>query len=255
MIQRLRNVRRKKLRRMETKLRTIIVGDIHGCIDEFNELIRKVSYNPKEDRLILLGDLIDRGPESLAVLDKARKMNLECVMGNHEHKFMKWYRSQGSRVDVYDRKDYYSRMSDEDIQYIANMPTYIELEDVIVVHAGLKPGILLSNQTKDDLMYLRYTDADRRFVSLKKINKLGKEATGAKFWTEFWYGPKNVVYGHNVHSFDEPLIEERVPGVTCYGIDTGCCFGGHLTVLIWETKEIVQVKAKRTYYESSYEVR
>src|SRR5208282_120539 len=156
---------------------TIIVGDIHGCIVEFNELLKKVSYNPQEDRLILLGDLIDRGPESLAVLEKARKMDVECVMGNHEHKFVKWYRSQGSRVDVYDRRDYYSKMSDEDVQYIVNMPTYIELEDVIIVHAGLKPGILLSNQTKDDLMYLRYTDSDRRFISLKKINKLGKEET------------------------------------------------------------------------------
>src|SRR5271168_1227728 len=159
---------------METK-RTIIVGDIHGCIDEFEELIETISYDPKMDRLILLGDLIDRGPDSIAVVKKAREMNLECVMGNHEHKFIKWFRSQGSRVDVYDRRDYYSKLSDQDIQYIVNMPTYIELDDVIVVHAGLKPGISLSSQTKDDLLYLRYTDYDRKFISLKKINKIGKE--------------------------------------------------------------------------------
>ncbi len=240
---------------MEVKKRTIFVGDIHGCIDEFEELLEKLSYDASNDRLILLGDLLDRGPDSVAVVKKARAMNLECVMGNHDYKFMKWYRSQGSRADVYDRKDYYNQLSDEDIQYIANMPTYIELEDVIAVHAGLKPGILLSNQKKDDMMYLRYTDASRKFISLKTINKVGKEAAGAMFWTEFWYCPKSVVYGHNVHSFDEPLIEEKAPGVTCYGLDTGCCFGGKLTALIWETKEIVQVQAKKVYYQSNYEVR
>ena len=239
---------------METK-RTIIVGDIHGCIDEFNELIEKVNYDPTKDRLMLLGDLVDRGPDSVAVVRRAREMGLKCVMGNHEHKFVKWFRSQGSRVDVYDRRDYYGQFDDQDINYIMNMPTAIELEDVIIVHAGLKPGIPLSSQTKDDLMYLRYTDDDRKFISLKKINKLGKEALGARYWTEFWTGPKSVVYGHNVYSYDDPLIEERGSGITCYGIDTGCCFGGRLTALIWETKEIVQVQAKRTYYRSDFSIR
>lgn len=239
---------------METK-RTIFVGDVHGCIDEFNELLKKLSYDPKNDRLILLGDLIDRGPNSVAVVRKAREMKLECVMGNHEHKYIKWFRTQGTRVDVYDKKAFYNDLSDQDIVYLHDMPLYIELEDVVAVHAGLKPGISISNQTKDDLMYLRYTDSDRKFISLKKINKLGKEATGAKFWTEFWQGPKSVVYGHNVHSYENPQIEEVAPGVMCYGIDTGCCFGGHLTALIWETKEIVQVKAKRAYYTSDFEIR
>ena len=66
---------------METK-RTIIVGDVHGCIDEFDELVNLVSYDKTRDRLILLGDLIDRGPDSVAVVKRAREMNLECVMGN-----------------------------------------------------------------------------------------------------------------------------------------------------------------------------
>lgn len=239
---------------METK-RTIFVGDVHGCLVELNELLEKLSYDPKQDRVILLGDLIDRGPDSVAVVAKAREMKLECLMGNHEHKFIKWFRSQGTRVDFYDKRDYYGRLSDQDIGYIHDMQLYIELDDIIAVHAGLKPGISISNQTKDDLMYLRYTDSDRKFISLKKINKLGKEATGAKFWTEFWSGPKSVVYGHNVHSYEDPLIEETAPGVFCYGIDTGCCFGGRLTALIWETREIVQVQAKRAYYQSDFTIR
>ncbi len=239
---------------MEIK-RHIFIGDIHGCLEEFDELLQKISYNPNSDRVILLGDLIDRGPDSVGVVQRARELRLECVMGNHEHKFIKWFRSQGTRVDVYDRRDFYSKLSDQDIAYIQDMPLYIELDDVVAVHAGLKPGIALSNQSKDDLMYLRYTDSDRRFISLKKISKLGKEETGAVFWTQFWHGPKSVVYGHNVHSYETPLIEEISPGVTCYGLDTGCCFGGHLTALIWETKEMIQVQAKRAYYESKFEIK
>ena len=235
--------------------RTIIIGDVHGCIDEFNELIQTLSYNKKTDRIILLGDLIDRGPDSVAVVKRARELDLECVRGNHEHKFLKWYRSQGSSNDVYHKREHYTEFSDEDINYISRMDHYIKVEDTIIVHAGLRPGISLSNQSKDDLYYIRYMDAGSKFISLKKISKLGKAATGAHFWTEFWTGPESIVYGHNVHSFDTPLIEEVAPGVMCYGLDTGCCFGGHLSALILETKEIVQVKAKRVYYESKFEIR
>lgn len=243
---------------METKSRTILIGDIHGCIEEFDELLKKLSYNKATDRLILLGDLIDRGPDSVATVARAREMDLECVMGNHEHKFVKWYRNAGTSNDVYDRRPHYTRFSDEDINYIHRMDSYIKIPErkLIVVHAGLRSGIPIANQSKDDLYYIRYMDDKKKFISLKKINNLGsKEAAGAHFWTEYWYGPESVIYGHNVHSFSDPLIEEVRPDVKCYGLDTGCCFGGKLTAMILESKEIVQVPAKRAYYESKFEVR
>lgn len=231
------------------------MGDIHGCLEEFDELLQKLAYDPKQDRLILLGDLLDRGPDSVGVVQRARELKLECIMGNHDDKFVKWFRSVGTRVDVYDRKDYYSDLSDQDIAYIHDMPTYIELDDVVAVHAGLKPGICLSEQRRDDLLFLRYTDASRKFISLKKINKLGKDACDARFWTEFGPFGKSVVYGHNVNSYTDIRIDKFDDGTACYGLDTGCCFGGRLTALIWETKEIVQVQAKKEHYKSSFEIR
>lgn len=242
---------------MAIKSRTILIGDIHGCIDEFKELIDKLSYNKETDRLILLGDLIDRGPDSVGVVALAREMDLECVMGNHEHKFVKWYRSHGTRNDVYDTNAYYQYFTDADVNYIHQMSSYIHLpeQNIVVVHAGLRGGISLTNQTKDDLYYIRYMDSDSKFISLKKINRLGKEATDAHFWTENWYGPESVVYGHNVHSYEQPLIAEVRPGVFCYGLDTGCVFGGRLTALVLETKEIVQVQAKRAYYGSKFDIK
>jgi bis(5'-nucleosyl)-tetraphosphatase (symmetrical) len=61
-----------------------------------------------------------------------------------------------------------------------------------------------------------------------------------------------VIHGHNVNSLESPLIEEPAPGAFCYGLDTGCCFGGRLSALILETKEIVQVPAKRIYYKAGF---
>lgn len=249
--------RKKKLKEMVINLekqksnaRTIIVGDIHGCIDEFEELIQVLNYNKNSDRLILLGDLIDRGPDSAAVVQKARKMELECIMGNHEFKFLKWWKSVGSRSDVYDKPDFYSQLTDADIDYIFQMPTYIKLADnIVAVHAGMKPGISVSNQSSRDLMYLRFSDSHQNSISLKKVAKIGKKAADAHFWTEFWRGPESIIYGHHVHSMTDPLIEEVAPGIMCYGLDTGCCFGGRLSAMILETKEIVQVQAQQVYYQ------
>ncbi len=228
-------------------LRTLVIGDIHGCLEEFEELLKKVQYNKVTDRLILVGDLIDRGPDSVGVVRKAREMDLECTMGNHEYKFLRWYKG----TNHYSAYDHYEKLSDEDVTYINNMPYFIRVnENLAIVHAGAKPGPPIERQHKDDLLYLRFTDKDRKFISIKAIAKQGPEALGAIFWTKFWYGPESIIYGHHVHSEMDPLIEEVVPGVKCYGIDTGCCFGGRLTCLIVETGEIVQVQAKEIYYKS-----
>ena len=238
--------------------RTVIIGDIHGCIDEFKELLTLVDYKSPYVRVILLGDLIDRGNDSVGVVSLARELNLECVMGNHDYKFMKWWKSTGSSNDVYDKHSHYADFSDADVNYIARMSPYIKLDsqNTIVAHAGLRPGVPLEKQTKDDLYYIRYMDKQNKFVSLKKINNLGsKAAADAHFWTESWKGPESIVYGHNVNSYEDPLIEEVAPNVFCYGLDTGCCFGGRLTAMVLETKEIIQVQAKKTYYKSSFDVR
>jgi hypothetical protein len=232
-------------------MRTVIIGDIHGCLDEFNELLTLVDYKSPLVKIILVGDLSDRGPESLGVIRRARELNLLSTCGNHDRKILKWYRSQGTRVDVYDRKDYYGQLSDADVTYIANMPSYIELDKTIIVHAGLKPGIPVSKQRDDDLLYLRYTDANRKFISLRQLNKFGKEALGAIFWTEFGpFGYDRIVYGHQV--WNEPRIDRFDDGSMCIGIDTGCVFGNKLTAFVLETEEIVQVLAKEVYFKSNF---
>src|SRR5690606_34883114 len=134
--------------------RTIVVGDIHGCIDELKELLNKISYNKNNDRLILLGDLIDRGPNSVGTVEFARKNNIESVLGNHEFKLLKWY-SANNKSNLNYKHLHYKEYSIEDIQYIQKMKNYIYLEDqnTVIVHAGLKSGISLENQKQQDLIY------------------------------------------------------------------------------------------------------
>jgi len=240
---------------MKDKLKTVIIGDIHGCLEEFQELLELVDYKSPDVEIILAGDLIDRGPESAAVVALCRKLNLRCAQGNHDLKFIKWWKNAGSTNDVYDKHPHYNQLSDEDVNYIARMSPYIKIDDnTIAVHAGLKPGIPLEKQTKDDLCYIRYIDQQKKFVSLKKINNIGSiEQAGAHFWTEWGPFGYNIIYGHQV--WEEPRIDKFDDGTACYGIDTGCCFGGSLSALIWETKEFVQVKAKQEYYKSTFKIR
>lgn len=225
--------------------RTIVVGDVHGCLEELLELLEKVKYLPLVDRLIFVGDLIDRGPDPAGVVKFCRERDLECTMGNHEYQFLRWWKGNKHLT----KRKGYEEFTDEDVSYINRMPYSLKLtDDLWIVHAGVKPGIPLDKQSKDDLIFLRYTDSDRNFISLRKIAK--GQGDDAKFWTDFWFGPASIIYGHNVHSQESPLITEVAPGVKCYGIDTGCCFGGRLTCLIVETGEIIQVKAKKIYYKS-----
>ena len=225
--------------------RHIIIGDIHGCIEEFDELIKKISYNKEKDKLILLGDLIDRGPDSVGVIRRAQELQADSVMGNHEHKYIKWLNNDQNIASK--MRIFYLKFSEQDTKYIYQMKPYIKVNNTVAVHAGLKPGIFLQNQSKDDLLYLRYLDSKNNFLSSKSVQNVEQDAY---FWTKLWKGPESVVYGHTVRSYDLPIIEEFFSGVFCYGLDTGCCFGGKLTALILENKEIVQVSAKKTYYQS-----
>ena len=71
-------------------MRTIIIGDIHGCFDKFEELLRKIDFDASQDRLVLNGDLMDRGKSSYEVFCKAVKLKTEMgdrmtiIKGSHE---------------------------------------------------------------------------------------------------------------------------------------------------------------------------
>ncbi|KAF9562219.1 hypothetical protein EC968_005349 [Mortierella alpina] len=70
--------------------RTIVVGDVHGSLDGLNRFLSSVQFDTKRDLLVLAGDLVAKGPQSLEVIDRARQLNAKCVRGNHEDKIIRW---------------------------------------------------------------------------------------------------------------------------------------------------------------------
>lgn len=241
-----------------SKLRTIFISDPHSCYDELEELLDKVKYDPSIDQLIFGGDYINRGPKPIQTIRKIKALvynnGAKALMGNHEWHFLKWYK--GSQDPNWLKtRPHYKDFNDEDITFINNLPFYIEVKpNLYAIHAGVKPGILMDKQRKEDLLYLRYTDEERNIIPLDKV--FAKEnPVKAKFWTEFGpFGGNSYIYGHQVW-MEQPRIDRFDDGTFCVGIDGGCCFGGHLNALVlYEDNhwDIAQVRAKEIYYQSKF---
>jgi bis(5'-nucleosyl)-tetraphosphatase (symmetrical) len=249
---------------MESKnySRTLCFGDIHGCLDECKTLLDKVNYDPATDRVCLLGDLVDRGPYSAAVVRFARLNGFEAVVGNHDEKYVRYWRHEQRRAknqglinpmtkfaESETKMEVFNSLNEEDLHFLSQLSPYISLDEhTVLVHAGLMPGVPLQRQRFEVMTHIRYLDRDTN--KMLPIRPDFSQPPNSYFWSEKWSGAQSVIYGHNVHSLTDVKIDEPSPGVRCYGIDTGVCFGGRLSCLIYPAMEIVQIQAKREYYRA-----
>lgn len=205
--------------------RTIIIGDVHGCLNEFQELLDQLAVT-SSDRLISVGDLICKGPDSAGVLDLAMRLpNLKCVVGNHEARYLGFWRA-GQQPDSrnHDEKtvQQMGERFEEYMQYIASWPLFLSVKEALVIHAGLRPGVPVESQTEEDLTELR---------------EVGPKS---RPWYEWYRNGKPAVFGHWVRR--EPLVLEHA-----IGLDTGCVYGGALTAFVFPDCKVVSVKAHKTY--------
>lgn len=226
------------------------------------ELMAAVAYRPGDDRLVFVGDLVDRGPNPAGVVRYVRSVGAECVMGNHDEKHVRWARHEAKRRDNPAYKnpmssvspveaEQYEQIRYEDREWLSSLPLSLALDDGwAVVHAGCEPRRHLERQHKNALLRMRYVDEGGVFV--QAFTDSTAAALGAVRWATVWPGPESIVYGHMVHDLADVRIDEPVEGVWCYGIDTGACFGGRLTALLLPSREIVQVEAKQAYAELRY---
>ena len=234
-------------------MRTIIYGDIHGCLEELKELRSELKIT-KYDREISVGDILDRGESSNAALRYIREQNIELVMGNHEYKYVRYYKHEiecqltgrENPIKFDDEKlSIYENISTSDMEFLQNAPFFVKIDNLTIVHAGITNRIILEDATKKELESLTRI---RKLNSDEKILALGQEEFGSAHWSDFYNGNQGiVVYGHEV--FDKVKVNRY-----SFGIDTGCVYGKKLTALtIYDTKnpmlnyDIISMNALKEY--------
>lgn len=250
--------------------RSIFIGDIHGCLDEFEALIKKLELG-RDDTVFCAGDFMDRGPKPAECVRLARESGFRAVIGNHDEKHLRWRRHEDRRAANPAYKNPMRPMPPErlaenaaltaaDIAWLEGLPIVLEaLPGWLVVHAGLFPKLSLEAQlrdkeTRDKLIRIRWVDKAGEFVPLED-DTAADGPPGSRPWMEAYDGKYNVVYGHAVHSLSSPRVDVQTHGpveTKTFGIDTGCCFGGALTALVIEPQrcvEVVQVRARKAYAE------
>ncbi len=200
------------------------IGDLHGCVDRLRELLARLPYEPGRDRLVFLGDYINRGPDTAKVLDllcalKERDPGLIALLGNHEYLLLEYHRSGDPALLPYLRKmgidatlksygvhTAFSLQSLDflpaaHLKFLRGLHLYWETETHIFVHAGLEPGRNLAEQDATSLCETRDS-----FIA-----------------GDFDFG-RQVIFGHT--EFELPLVT-----ATKIGIDTGAGHGNLLTAL------------------------
>jgi diadenosine tetraphosphatase ApaH/serine/threonine PP2A family protein phosphatase len=213
-------------------MRTIVIGDVHGCLDELRDLVAQCGVTA-DDRVVLVGDLVAKGPDSAGVVQWARESKAAAVLGNHDAHVLRTLHGDEDRPKHRVVADSLSRA---DVEWLAERPLWLRPESapgVIVVHGGIVPGVPLEKQQRDHLINLRSIAADGR--PSKRI-----EGTP---WAALWPGPEHVVFGH-----DAVRGLQQHPFAT--GLDTGCVYGRGLTALVLPDHELVFVPARRAYADA-----
>lgn len=216
--------------------RIIAIGDIHGCHQEFAELLERLELQ-KDDRLILLGDLVNRGPDSCKVIDLARAHHALSLLGNHELRLLN-HRRNGDPPDTMRTVDRvtFEQLRPDDWTYLEAMPLTHEVPELnlVCVHGGFLPNEPWQKQPAHVVTRIQVIDSEGK-------PRKRADAPEALCWADCWNGPPYVVYGHT----PRPEIYKLKWSV---GLDTACVMGGHLTAFILPERRFVQVRAHRRYY-------
>ena len=234
-----------------------IIGDVHGCFDELVELMAQLGYNvtetdgtysvssPTERKLVFVGDLVDRGPKTVQVLRLVSSMvqagQAFCVPGNHDMKLVRALRGKDVKrthglAETMEQLGHESNEFRVEVaRFLDGLVSHLVFDDgkLVVAHAGLKES-----------MHGRGSGAVREFALFgETTGETDEFGLPVRYnWAADYRGKALVVYGHT--PVPEPLFLNNT-----VNLDTGCVFGGQLTALRYPEREIVSVKAHRTYYE------
>ncbi len=215
--------------------RIIIIGDIHGCHAEFSALLDRLQPR-SDDHIVLLGDLVNRGPDSPRVLDIAREIRATILLGNHELRLLEHRRSGNTTKLKETDAATLAALRPADWDLLESLPLTHHFPDINVVcaHGGFLPGIPWQQQDASTVTRIQVVDREGR-------PRKRAECANGVLWADLWSGPPFVVYGHT----PRPDIYKLKWSV---GIDTSCVSGGHLTAYVLPDRRFVQVRAAQRYY-------
>jgi serine/threonine protein phosphatase 1 len=216
-------------------MQTLVIGDIHGCYDELQNLLDQAGIGD-DDQIVAVGDIVDRGPDTPAVLDFFRTTpNSISVRGNHERKHIKSYHglSASAPSQRISRHQIGAAAYPQAIIYMKSMPTFLRLDEALVVHAFFAPGVPVDEQREEVIVG---TMSGERYV---------RDACSWP-WYEHYDGEKPLIVGHRDYSEDhaEPVVyQDRV-----YMLDTSCCKGGALTGLLLPSFRLISVPSRADHW-------
>ncbi|KAI8079143.1 Metallo-dependent phosphatase-like protein [Thamnidium elegans] len=243
---------------IQQKERIFVVGDIHGCLTEFNQLLTTIKYDSSKDQMILAGDITTKGPGSVGVIRRAQELGMLCVRGNHDDKVvrLKAYElekglkamsppsanmPEGGVPDPIKFKNYHvaisTQLTQSDFDYLASCPVMLHLpslNNTVVAHGGLDPKI---ESLQDQVPYL--------VMNMRDIDSGGKpspESGVGTSWATLWNTKMttasekmNVYYGHDA---GRGLNIQA----NTFGLDSGCVYGDYLTAMDIKTRLRTQIK-------------
>lgn len=214
-------------------MRILAISDPHGCYDKLVELINKIQYNPKNDKLVLLGDYVDRGKQSMETLlyvGELIKNGAVALMGNHDEIFKElldndslesalndnYYKSLGAYITIKDYLKLDQKDKNKVKSILSNLLPYYQIDKYIFSHAGVNAFVSLDMNSMDDLIWSR-----EEFYNYKAYS--GKICI-------FGHTPTTYLYNDNVSSLNcgiwhDPIHKDKV------GIDCACIFGGKLACI------------------------
>ncbi|KJX92670.1 hypothetical protein TI39_contig5832g00020 [Zymoseptoria brevis] len=220
------------------KRRLVFIGDVHGCKKELLKLLRKVDFNEDLDHLVLVGDTVSKGPDNVGVLDELIRLNATSVRGNHEDRLLvaaksmlvdgemettddevEESRSKGSKKD----RKLLEKLKPKHLDYMRDMPLMLHIpslplaskptnkwhspiaEHILVVHAGLVPGVELEKQDPYFVINMRSINRKTHLPSVLRADKKEKDK---KPWFDVWNWYNSRIFkGASMEGFKSTLFE------------------------------------------------
>ena len=199
--------------------RTLFIGDVHGCCTELEELLGLLDL-ADGDRVVFVGDLIGRGPDSKGVLRQVERIGATSILGNHEHRLLvvreaRQKNAFGPRLGP-DHEALYASLDDRDWAVLEGELPSLDIPEhgVRVVHAGVVPGLPIDEHSIETLTRMR--SLDEHGNPSDRYRQIP--------WAATYHGPPHIIFGHNARQGLQ-LFDDAT------GLDTGCVYGGSLTAL------------------------